>query len=174
MINRNVLPLLVRALLLLSVSAASLVAAQAQQVADFRIVWVNIGEAAAGTTVDGEGARAGRQLFDAQEVVTLSLQDVEVAQISVEPEITSLHVGERICISDLRIVASRADGAVIPSAPMSVSIRQSHTEILSLRRKADEICFSPTTAGEYPVRLTSLIPASDGTMRGAQFFLRVG
>jgi len=31
----------------------------------------------------------------------------------------------------------------------------------------------PNEPGEYPVRLTSMLPAQDGTMRGAQMFIRV-
>jgi hypothetical protein len=31
----------------------------------------------------------------------------------------------------------------------------------------------PVEAGEYTVRLTSMLPAQDGTMRGAQIFIRV-
>jgi hypothetical protein len=140
-----------------------------QEMANFQIVWVNVGEAASSSTQP----RAGRQLFHAPDLVSLSLDQVKVSRVEVEPEISSISLGRRICMTDMRIRAFAADGSPIESAPLSIAIRQDHRHRLSLQRKSNDICFAPEAPGEYPVRVTSLVPAPDGTMRGAQFFLRV-
>jgi hypothetical protein len=65
------------------------------------------------------------------------------------------------------------DNELVGGAPLSISVRQDHKPRLGLRRSKRDICLQPTEAGEYPVRLTSMLPARDGTTRGAQVYLRV-
>ena len=65
------------------------------------------------------------------------------------------------------------DGSLVKQAPLSVAVRQDHRDALGIERGKDDICMRPIAAGEYPVRLTSVLPAKDGTARGAQIFLRV-
>jgi hypothetical protein len=139
------------------------------QVADFQIVWINVGEAASAA----EGARAGRQLFMAPDLVEFSLKKVTVANVDVEPSEVALKIGERFCLTSLDIHATSEDRAGVLDAPLSVSVRQDQRERLAIRRDKNNICFTPTASGEYPVRFNSLLPARDGTTRGAQIFLRV-
>jgi hypothetical protein len=61
----------------------------------------------------------------------------------------------------------------VKRAPLSVSVRQDHRNVLALKSRKQDICVQPTAAGEYPVRFTSLIPAPDGKTEVAQIFLRV-
>jgi hypothetical protein len=166
----NERPLLVLCLMALTwMTLAASESAVGQDMAHFQIVWVNVGEAASSS----ERPRAGRQLFNGPDLVSLSLDQVKVSQVRVEPEISQLTAGQRLCMTDLSIQAFRADGTPVEAAPLSISIRQDHRHRLRLQRKSNDICFSPQEPGEYPVRVTSLVPAPDGTMRGAQFFLRV-
>lgn len=141
------------------------------QVADFQIVWINVGEMAAAPA--GQQARAGRQLFMAPELVEFSLKKVTVARVSAEPSIVPLKVGQRFCLTSLRVQASSEDQTDVADAPLSVSVRQDQRERLAIQRSRKNICFRPTASGEYPVRFNSLLPARDGTTRGAQIFLRV-
>jgi hypothetical protein len=141
------------------------------QSADFQIVWVVIGEAASSGA--RAAARAGRQLFKGSDLVARSLDETRVSRVQVQPEVSELTAGDRLCITDLRILASGPDQSPIGGAPMSISIRQDHKDRLQVQRRSDDICFTPTEAGEYPIRLNSLLPAPDGTLRGAQFFMRV-
>jgi hypothetical protein len=157
---------------LASIIAVLLVATfAAAQVADFQIVWINIGEIAANK--NGEGARAGRQLFMAPDLVQFSLDKVTVARVDVSPSVIPLKVGQRFCMTSLHVQASSEERQGVADAPLSVSVRQDQRERLTIKRSKRNICFTPTEAGEYPVRLNSLLPARDGTMRGAQIFLRV-
>lgn len=137
----------------------------------YQIVWVAIGEAASS---DGSGAvRAGRQLFDAGELAALSLDSVRVSRVDVEPTLSEIPVGARWCMSSLNIRAFDPDQKLIPEAPLTVTVRQDHRPHIGLKRSRKDICLHPTEAGEYSVRLTSLLPAPDGSMRGAQVFLHV-
>ena len=156
-------------LLLLALTLLWLPAALPQT--DFKIVWVVIGEAAAAAGDDQPGA--GRRLFMASELADFSLQKVTVARIDAQPVVNELTVGARVCITSLKILAYDAKGAAVKHAPLSISIRQDHKELLGLTRSKSDICVTPSAAGEYPIRFTSLLPAKDGTMRGAQIFLRV-
>jgi hypothetical protein len=162
------LPQVIRLML---VVAASFLTAEAQPQADFQIVWVVIGDAA--SAVSEAEPRAGRQLFMAPDLVLLSLQDVEISRVEVEPAVSALNVASLLCVTDLRIHAFAPDESQVAGAPLSISIRQDQKQRLALERTADDICFRPTEAGEYTIRMTSLLPAPDGTMRGAQIFLRV-
>jgi hypothetical protein len=142
------------------------------QTADFQIVWINVGEVAAAS--EGRQVRAGRQLFMAPDLVQFSLNKVTVARVEVAPEIVSIKPGERFCLTSLHVTANGDDHKAVDNAPITISVRQDQRERLSMRRAKNNICFSPTSPGEYPVRFNSLLPAHDGTTRGAQIFLRVG
>ena len=109
----------------------------------------------------------------APDLVEFSLQKITVSKVYVEPSIIPLQAGERFCLTSLRIQASNEDRADVKDAPLSVSVRQDQRERLAIQRGKEDICFKPTMAGEYPVRFNSLLPARDGTTRGAQIFLRV-
>jgi hypothetical protein len=141
------------------------------QLGDFQIVWVVVGEAA---SADGNGTvRAGRQLFGASDLLSRNLNSVKVENVTTEPVAIQMTAGQQLCLSSLHIRAFGPDRKPIAGAPLSVAIRQDHKESLRLQRSRKDICVKPDGAGEYPVRLTSLLPAPDGTMRGAQVFLRV-
>jgi hypothetical protein len=150
-------------------SATTWQAAQAQTA--YQIVWVVIGEASSAT--DKGSAHAGRQLFMASDLVSKSLANVKIEQVEVTPSITELDVGERLCMSAMNIRAIGPERELVGAAPLSISVRQDHKQRLGLRRSKRDICVKPNEPGEYPVRLTSMLPAKDGTMRGAQMFIRV-
>jgi hypothetical protein len=143
----------------------------AQTLAPFQIVWVVIGEAA--SVAGNEPAHAGRQLFKAADLVERSLANVKVEQVEVVPVVYQLTVGQRLCLTELDIRAVGAGGHLVQGAPLSVSVRQDHKHHLGLSRSKRDICLRPSEAGEYPLRLTSMLPARDGTTRGAQVYLRV-
>ena len=152
------------------VLAATLGPAQAQD-GPFQIVWVVIGEASSGS--DKDPAHAGRQLFMASELVSKSMANVKVEQVEVDPVINQLAVGQRLCMAKMSIRTLGPGKEPVGGAPLSISVRQDHKPRLGLTRSKRDICLQPTEAGEYPVRLTSMLPASDGTTRGAQVYLRV-
>ena len=156
-------------LLLLALTLSWLPAALPQT--DFNIVWVVIGEAAASAGDDQPGV--GRRLFTASELADFSLRKVTIARIDAQPVVNELTVGTQVCITSLKILAYDVKGAAVKHAPLSISIRQDHKELLGVTRSKDDICVAPSAPGEYPMRFTSLLPAKDGTMRGAQIFLRV-
>jgi hypothetical protein len=138
---------------------------------DFQIVWVAVGEAA---TADKKGVvRAGRRLFDVSDLASLSLDNVRIIEVEALPVVTELRVGEAWCLTQLQMTALGADRGAVPAAPLSITVRQDHREHIGLTRTRKNICLKPTQAGEYPLRLTSLLPAPDGSTRGAQIFLRV-
>lgn len=137
----------------------------------FQIVWVVIGEAASASAKDS--AHAGRQLFMASDLLSKSLANVKVEHVDVEPVINQMVVGQRLCLTQMSIRATGPGKESIGGAPLSISIRQDHKQRLGLSRSKRDICLQPTQAGEYPVRLTSMLPARDGTTRGAQVFVRV-
>jgi hypothetical protein len=151
--------------------AALLPALAATQTADFQIVWINVGEVAA--ALEGQAVRAGRQLFMAPDLVQFSLKKVTVSRVEVEPAIVSLKAGERFCLTSLRVIANSEDRSAIENAPLTVQVRQDQRQRLAMKRAKSDICFRPTSPGEYPIRFNSLLPARDGTTRGAQIFLRV-
>ena len=141
------------------------------QIANFQIVWVVIGDAA--TSAGDQPARAGAHLFMASDLADLSLKQVRVSRIDVDPTVTALHTGDRFCLSSLKMRATAPDGSPVERAPLSVSVRQDHRDNLRLERTRRDICMQPDAAGEYPVRFASLLPAADGSTRGAQIFVRV-
>jgi hypothetical protein len=158
-----------------SIVLGALFAATAWQAADaqtpYQIVWVVIGEASSAT--DNGSAHAGRQLFMATDLASRSLANIKIEQVEVSPSITRLTLGERLCLSAMNIRALGPDHTLVGSAPLSISVRQDHKQRLGMSRSKRDICVRPNEPGEYPVRLTSMLPAQDGTTRGAQMFIRV-
>ena len=59
-----------------------------------------------------------------------------------------------------------ADATVIYVPPPGAAER-------GLPAALDDICVKAVSAGEFPLRFASMLPATDGSMRGAQVFLRV-
>jgi hypothetical protein len=143
----------------------------AQSQNDFQIVWVVVGEAASAAGSDQPGA--GRHLFMASELADFSLKRIVVARVDAQPVVNELTMGQSVCLTALKILAYDPHGTAIKRAPLSVSIRQDHKDMIGLTRTKDDICIAPNAPGEYPIRFTSLLPAKDGTMRGAQIFVRV-
>ena len=141
------------------------------QTADFQIVWVVVGEAEA--NANGPPVRAGRHVFMASDLMSLSMKNVKVARVDVAPAVSQIATGQRLCISSLKITAYAPGAEVLKSAPLSVSVRQDQKQKLALMRDKNDICVTPNAAGEYPIRFASLLPAADGTTRGSQIFLRV-
>jgi len=143
----------------------------AAQDGPFQIVWVVIGEASSASEKDS--AQAGRQLFMASDLVSKSLANVRVEQVDVAPVVNEIAKGQRLCVTDLTIRTLGPGKELVGGAPLSISVRQDHKPRLGLSRSKRDICLQPTEAGEYPVRLTSMLPARDGTTRGAQVYVRV-
>ncbi len=139
--------------------------------ADFQIVWVVIGEAAA--SAGQEPMSVGRHLFMAADLADFSLKRITIARVETEPAVTNLAVGERFCLDSLKLIAYGADRSMVKRAPLSISVRQDYRDGMGLERSRRNICMTPTAVGEYPIRFTSLLPAVDGSMRGAQIFVRV-
>jgi hypothetical protein len=145
-------------------------AARAGETVDFQVAWIAVGEAAAST--DEQAARAGRQLFTAADLARLNGQRTRAARVAIEPEVLQVTVGEQICIGALQIRVFGADGRQISGAPLTITVRKDQREQLQLARSSREFCMRPSRSGEYAVRFTSLLPAPDGSTRGAQMFLR--
>jgi hypothetical protein len=160
-----------RSIVLGAVLAGAMVWQTASAQPAYQIVWVVIGEASSAT--DNGSAHAGRQLFMASDLVAKSLANVKIEQVDVSPSITDLNVGDKLCLSAMNIRALGPERELVGAAPLSISVRQDHKQRLGLRRSKRDICVKPNEPGEYPVRLTSMLPAQDGTMRGAQVFIRV-
>lgn len=157
---------------LMTVALAMAVAGPAKgEPSPFQIVWVVIGEASSAS--DKDPAHAGRQLFMASDLVARSLANVKVEQVEVVPVVQNLAVGQRLCLTQMSIRTTGPGKEPVGGAPLSISIRQDHKHRLGLARSKRNICLQPSEAGEYPVRLTSMLPARDGTMRGAQVYIRV-
>ena len=154
-------------------SALALFAFQvaAAQEGPFQIVWVVIGEASSAS--DKDSAHAGRQLFMASDLVSKSLANVRIEQVDVTPIVNELAVGQRMCLAKMSIRALGPGKEIVADAPLSISVRQDQRPRLGVSRSKRDICLQPTEPGEYPVRLTSMLPARDGTTRGAQVYLRV-
>jgi hypothetical protein len=142
----------------------------AAQGTDFQIEWTIIGQAAASDAI--RPARAGKALFTTADLSTLSLQNVRVARVDVQPVILRVATGQQVCVPTLEIQAFDSESRPVGNAPLSIAVRRDHEKALQLTRSKQNICLRPATAGEYPVRFSSLLPAPDGTMRGAQVFVR--
>jgi hypothetical protein len=137
----------------------------------YQIVWVVIGEAS--SVSDKDPAHAGRQLFMASDLMSKSLANVKVEQVEVAPVVHQIALGERLCVTQMSIRTIGPGKESVGGAPLSISVRQDHKQRLGLSRSKRDICLQPIEAGEYPLRLTSMLPARDGTTRGAQVFIRV-
>lgn len=153
---------------LAGVTTAGVTTAFAQD--PFQIVWVVVGEAA--TPRDEGATRAGRQLFTAADLLPKSMENVKVARVDVQPAVLEVKLNERVCVTSLQARAFDSKGKPVSDAPLSVAVRQDHRDRLGLTRSRTDICMQPREPGEYPVRFTSLLPAADGTTRGAQVFIR--
>ena len=154
-----------------SLAMLSLVVRPVANAADFQIVWVVVGDAV--TSSGAEPSRAGRHLFMASDLAEMSLDQISVRTLDVEPRVSEVTVGQRFCLTSLRIDASGKNGEPVKRAPLSVSVRQDHRNVLALKSRKQDICVQPSAAGEFPIRFTSLIPAPDGRTEVAQVFLRV-
>jgi hypothetical protein len=160
------------AMLAIALTEVGTAAAQApEDESPFQIVWVVIGEAA--SAADEGSPHAGRQLFMASDLMSKSLANVKVEQVEVTPVINQLAVGEKLCLTAMNIRTLGPGRELIDAAPLSIAVRQDHKRRLGLKRSKRDICLLPKAAGEYPLRLTSMLPALDGTMRGAQVFIKV-
>lgn len=100
--------------------------------------------------------------------------NVRVNRVIVAPAIIHAQVGRPVCISGLDIAAFTDTGQRARAVPLTIDMQQNHLRKLSLDRKADDLCFRPSQSGEYAIRFSSKLPAEDGTLRGAQVFVRVG
>jgi hypothetical protein len=98
---------------------------------------------------------------------------VRVEQLLVEPSVVSAGVGERFCVSQLDIAAFNPKGERVASVPLIVEMQQEHLRQLSLGPQSNDVCFGAKRAGEYAIRFSSELSATDGTFRGAQVFVRV-
>jgi len=121
----------------------------------FTIAWTNIGEVAS-------------QAPDAAATVQ---RETRIARVDVQPTIVEVAVGKQICMSSFQVRAIAADGKLVAGVPMLLSVREDHRRQLQLTHLKG-ICMRPARSGEYPIRLTSKVPATDDTLRGAQVFLR--
>ena len=130
-----------------------LAAGAAAQTVDFSIAWKTVGEvASAGATEPPKGT--------------------QVVRVDVQPTIVEVAVGKQVCLSSLQISVIDPQGRPVAGARLSIAVRADHKESLQLSRPKGDICIRPAHPGEYPVRLTSKLPARDGSVRGAQIFVR--
>ena len=119
------------------------------------IAWTNVGE----VTSQADSGAATVQ------------RETRIARVDVQPTIVEVAVGKQICMSSFQIRTFAADGKPVAGVPLSISIREDHRMPLQLTHQKG-ICVRPARGGEYPIRLTSKVPAADDTLRGAQVFLR--
>jgi hypothetical protein len=123
---------------------------------DFKIVWSPIGEVIS----------AGKDAAPIQ-------RSSKVVRVDVEPPIVPIAAGKQVCLSTLKMRAFGPDGGALAGVPLVIEIRQDQRSDLQLTRPNGDVCMRPARPAEYPIRLTSKIPAPDDTKRGAQLFLRV-
>ena len=128
-------------------------AAALAQTAGFTITWKTVGQVVtAGATEPPKGA--------------------QVARVDVQPTVVELAVGKQMCLSSLQISVLDAQGRPVAGAALSIAVREDHKQSMQLSRPKGDVCIRPAYAGEYPVRFTSTLPARDGSVRGAQIFVR--
>jgi hypothetical protein len=125
------------------------------QSADFKIAWSTIGEMVSSAEKEAAPVQRG----------------TKIARVEVQPTIVEIAVGEQVCIASLRVRTLDADGRPVAGVPLSISVREDHKQPLQLTRSKG-ICVRPARSGEYPIRLSSKVPAADDTLRGAQIFVR--
>jgi hypothetical protein len=95
-----------------------------------------------------------------------------VVRVEVEPAVLPVAVGKQVCRSTLQVRAFGPDGRGLAGAPLTIEIRADQKLQLQLTRPKGDLCMRPASAGEYPIRFTSKLPAPDDSQRGAQVFLR--
>lgn len=123
---------------------------------DFKVVWSTVGE------VVSRG----------KDAVPIT-PGAKVVRVDVEPAILPIAVGKQVCVSTLQVQAFGPDGRALAGAPLSIVIREDQKVQLQLTHPKGDFCVRPASPGEYPIRLTSKLPAPDDTKRGAQIFVRV-
>jgi hypothetical protein len=127
----------------------------AGQAVEFKVAWTTIG-----TIVSpGDSGTAALQ------------RDTRIANVDVQPTIIELAVGKELCVSSLQVRTFGADRKPVAGVRLQIAVRKDQMQPLQLKR-AKGICMQPARSGEYPIRFTSEVPAADGTLRGAQIFLR--
>jgi hypothetical protein len=125
------------------------------QIADFKVAWIDVGEVLSSAANGAAAIKPGSK----------------VARVDVQPTIIEVAVGEQVCASALRVRTFAADGQLLSGVRLAIAVRQDHKVSLQLTRSKG-FCMRPARSGEYPIRLTSKVPAADDTLRGAQVFLR--
>jgi hypothetical protein len=123
---------------------------------DFKVLWTPVGEVVS----------AGKDAVPIQ-------GGAKVVRVDVEPAIVPTAVGKQICVSTLQLRAFGPDGRALAGVPLSIIIRDDQKAQLQLTHPKGDLCVRPASAGEYPIRFTSKLPAPDDTKRGAQIYLRV-
>ncbi|MET0988402.1 MAG: hypothetical protein ABW034_23630 [Steroidobacteraceae bacterium] len=134
---------------------------------NLKIVWREVGQ----THSNAAGASPTVQPLAAASAPIPAT--VKVDRLVVSPAIVSGTVGKPVCISQLDIAAYTESGQRMQGVPVSVDMQQDHLRKLTFTPKDKDLCFRPLQAGEYIIRLSSKVPAADGTVRGAQVFVRV-
>ena len=122
---------------------------------EFKIQW----------TAAGEVVSAGKDTLPVQ-------RSSKVVRVDVEPAVLPIAVGKQVCISTLQLRAFGPDGRGLAGVPLTIEIRADQKLQLQLTRPKGDLCMRPSSAGEYPIRFTSKLPAPDDSQRGAQIFLR--
>jgi hypothetical protein len=140
-------------LIALGLSLGCCLAAAAQ---DFKVVWIAVGE-----------------VVSAGKYAVPMPSGAKVVRVEVEPAIVPLAVGKQVCLSTLQLRAFGTQSRALAGVPLTIEIRQDQRLDLQLTRPNGDFCMRPARPAEYPIRLTSKLPAPDDTKRGAQIFLRV-
>lgn len=99
--------------------------------------------------------------------------DMRVERVSAVPEVVVLGIGQNFCLSSLDLGALDSAGQRLQGVAVSVDVRADDLPGLRVLPNKQDVCFRPAKPGEYAIRFTSLVPARDGTFRGAQMFIRV-
>lgn len=97
---------------------------------------------------------------------------MKIERMSIEPAVVRTRVGSLVCLSQFDIVALGKAGERASSVPLELAMQEQQMRKLTFESKPKDLCFRPTQPGELALRLTSKVPASDGTYRGAQAFVR--
>lgn len=151
---------------LLSTSIVSLVgvlaAAQPQDIVWRRVAQARSNAAGASPTVQALMAAPG----------PVSAH-VKVDRIVIAPAVITGTIGKPVCISQLDIAAYTDSGQRAHAVPLMVDMQQEHLRKLTFSTRNNDLCLRPTQTGEFTIRFSSQVPAADGTLRGAQVFVRV-
>ena len=83
----------------------------------------------------------------------MSLKNVKITRVDVQPSVLQIMVGEQLCLSSLQISAFDSSQHAVRGAPLSVAIRQDHKEKMGLKRSQQDICMRPGEPGDaHPAR----------------------